>query len=51
MAGPSKKLHVGYELLQHNEYSEVSESVYSSNSELNGKMSSCGEESVSSMLH
>jgi hypothetical protein len=36
-----------YELLQENECSDISESVYSSNSEINVKISSCGEKSVS----
>jgi hypothetical protein len=39
MAGPSKKMRVSveefYELLQENEYSGTSESVYSSDSEIN----------------
>jgi hypothetical protein len=37
-----------YELLQENEYSDISESEYSSDSEINVKISSCGEQSVSS---
>jgi hypothetical protein len=52
MAGPSKKMHVSdevfYELLQENEYSGISESEYSSDSEVNVKILSCGEHSVSS---
>jgi hypothetical protein len=36
------------DLLQDNEYSDISESVYSSDSKMNVKISSCGEQSVSS---
>jgi hypothetical protein len=40
VAGPSKKMHVSdaemlYELLQENKYSDISESVYSGDSEIN----------------
>jgi hypothetical protein len=41
MAGPNKKMHdeeVFSELLQENEYSDVSESEYSSDSEINVKI-------------
>jgi hypothetical protein len=52
MAGPSKKMHVRdevlYELLQGNDCSDISESKYSSDSEINVKISSCCEQSVSS---
>jgi hypothetical protein len=53
MAGPSKKMcesdeEVFYELLQENDYSDISESVYSSDSGINVKILSCGEQSVSS---
>jgi hypothetical protein len=52
MAGPCKKMResdeVLYELLQENEHSDISESVYSSDSEMNVKTSSCGEQSISS---
>jgi hypothetical protein len=37
-----------YELSQENEYSEISGSEYSIDSEINVKISSCGEQSVSS---
>jgi hypothetical protein len=37
-----------YELLQKNEYNDISESEYSSDSEINVKILSCGEQSVSS---
>jgi hypothetical protein len=51
MAG-SSKMHMNdevlYKLLQENEYSNISESEYSSDSEINVKISSCGEHSVSS---
>jgi hypothetical protein len=51
MAGPSKKIHASdevlYELLQENECN-TSKSEYSSDSEINVKISSCGEQSVSS---
>jgi hypothetical protein len=51
MAGPSRKMHVSdellYELLQENEYSGIS-SEYSSDSEINVKISSGGEQSASS---
>jgi hypothetical protein len=55
MAGPSKKMHmcdevVLYELLQENAYSDISESEYSSDSEINVKISSCGEERVSALV-
>jgi hypothetical protein len=39
---------VSYELLQENGYSDIYESEYSSGSEINVKISSCGELSVSS---
>jgi hypothetical protein len=53
MAGPSKKMHVSdeellHELLHKNTYSDISESKYSSDSEINVKISSCGEQSLSS---
>jgi hypothetical protein len=52
MAGPSKKMRgsdkVLYELLQEDECSNVSESEYSRGSEINVKILSCGERSVSS---
>jgi hypothetical protein len=51
MAGPSKEMRVTdevfYELLQENEYSTISKSECSSDSEINVKMYSC-EQSVSS---
>jgi hypothetical protein len=56
MADPSKKMCVShevlYKLLQRNECSDISESEYSSDSEINVKFSSCGfssdeEENVS----
>jgi hypothetical protein len=52
MACPSKKLCgsdevVLYEQFQENEYSDISESEYSSDSEINVKISSC-EQSVGS---
>jgi hypothetical protein len=53
MADPSKKMRVSdevlYEHLLENEYSDISESEYSSDSEINVKISSCGEQSVSSV--
>jgi hypothetical protein len=52
MAGPSKMCvsdeEVLCELLQENECSDISKSECSSNSEINVKISSCGDESVSS---
>jgi hypothetical protein len=53
MAVPSKKMHVSdeevvYELLQENEYSGISKSEYSSDSELNMKILLGCEQSVSS---
>jgi hypothetical protein len=52
MAHPSKKVsasgEVLYELLQENEYSDIFEIEYSSDSEINVKISSYGEHSVSS---
>jgi hypothetical protein len=52
MAGSSQKMHANdevlYELLQENEYRDTSESRCSSDSEINVKISSCGEHSVSS---
>jgi hypothetical protein len=52
MASPSKKMRVSdeevlCELLQENEYSDVSEGGYSSDSEINVNILSCGEQSVS----
>jgi hypothetical protein len=52
MAGPSKKMRVSedevlYELLKQNEYNDISESEYSSNSEISVKILSC-EQSVCS---
>jgi hypothetical protein len=43
MAGPSKEMSVSdedvlYELLQENQYSDISESIYSSDSEINVKI-------------
>jgi hypothetical protein len=37
-----------YELLQENEYSNISESAYSSGSKINVKILSCNEQNVSS---
>jgi hypothetical protein len=53
MAGSSKKMRVSenvllHELLQKNNYSDISGSEYSSDSEINMAISSCGEQSVSS---
>jgi hypothetical protein len=52
MAGPSKKMRVSDEvfdeLLQENEYNDISESEYSSDSEINVKISSYDEQSVCS---
>jgi hypothetical protein len=52
VAGPGKKMHVRdevfYELFEENEYSDISESEYSSDSEINVKISSCSEEIVGS---
>jgi hypothetical protein len=52
MAGPSKKMSVSnemfLELLQKNELSDISQSGYSSDSEINVKLLSHGEPSVSS---
>jgi hypothetical protein len=52
MAGPSKKMRVSdemlCELLQENEYNDISESECSSDSDINVKILSCGEQSVSS---
>jgi hypothetical protein len=52
MAGPSKKMRLSdevfYELLQENECSDISESEYSSDNEINVNISSSGEQSVSS---
>jgi hypothetical protein len=46
-----KKMHVRnevlYELLQKNEYNDISESKYNNESEINVKILSCGEQSVS----
>jgi hypothetical protein len=49
MAGPNKKMCVSdeevlYELLQENEYSDISERKYSSDSEINVKILSCDEQ-------
>jgi hypothetical protein len=51
MAGLSKKMHIHdedklYELFQENEYSDISHSEYSSDSEINVKISSSGEQSA-----
>jgi hypothetical protein len=43
---PRKKMHVSDEVVLY-EYSDISESKYSSESEINVKVSSCGEKSVS----
>jgi hypothetical protein len=52
MAGPSKKMRVSdevlYELLQEKEYSVIYENEYNSDSEINVKITSCVEQSVSS---
>jgi hypothetical protein len=51
MAGPNKMRasdEVLYELLQENCCSDISERKYSSESEINVKISSCGEQGVSS---
>jgi hypothetical protein len=52
MAGPSKKMRVSneglYELFQESEYSDISEHECSSDSEINVKILSCGEQGVSS---
>jgi hypothetical protein len=52
MAGVSKMIHmineVLYVMLQENEYSDISGSKYSSDSEINVKILSCGGKSVSS---
>jgi hypothetical protein len=53
MTGPNKKMCVSdeevlYEPLQENEYSDIPESEYSSDSEINVKIFACGEQSVSS---
>jgi hypothetical protein len=53
MTGPSKKMRVSdeevfYELLHENEYSGISESEYSSDTEINVKISFGSEQSVSS---
>jgi hypothetical protein len=53
MEGPRKKVHVSdevvlNELLQEDEYSDVSESEYNSDSEINVNISLGGEQSVSS---
>jgi hypothetical protein len=52
MAGPSKKMHVSddevlCELLKKNECSDISESECSSDSDMNVKISSCDEQSIS----
>jgi hypothetical protein len=51
MAGSSKKMPVSdeevYKLLQENEYSTISVSKYSSDSEINVNILSCGELNVS----
>ena len=46
MVGPSEKTHVSDEVLY--EYSDISESECSSDSEIDVKISSCGEQSVGS---
>jgi hypothetical protein len=50
MAGPSKKVLVSdevlYKLFQENEYSVISETKYSNDSEINMNILSCGEQSV-----
>jgi hypothetical protein len=53
MAGPSRKMRVSdevvlYDMLQENEYSDISESICSSDSEVNVKILSCGEQNISS---
>jgi hypothetical protein len=52
MAGPSKMCvgdeEVFYQLLQKNDYSDISESKYSSDSKINVKILSCNEQGVSS---
>jgi hypothetical protein len=53
MAGPSKNMYVSdeevlHELLQGNQYTDISESEYVSDSEINVKILSCGEQSVGS---
>ncbi|PNF30123.1 hypothetical protein B7P43_G03125 [Cryptotermes secundus] len=52
MVSPSKKMLVSdevfYELLQGNEYSNISQGEYNSDSEINVKILSGGEQSVSS---
>jgi hypothetical protein len=53
MAGSSNKMHAGdeevlYELLQEDECSDISESEYSCDNEINMNISSGGEQSVSS---
>jgi hypothetical protein len=52
MAGLSKKIYVRdevlYELLQENECSDISEIKSSSDSKINVKILSCGEQNVSS---
>jgi hypothetical protein len=52
MEDPRKKMRVSdelfYELFQENVYSDISESKYSSDSEINLKISSGGEQSVTS---
>jgi type IV secretory pathway VirB4 component len=51
MTGPSKMCvsdKVFYERLQENEYSDISESEYSSDGEINVKILSGGEQTVSS---
>jgi hypothetical protein len=49
MAGPSKKIRVSdEEVLQENEYSDISDSEYSSDSEINVKISSGCEQSARS---
>jgi hypothetical protein len=49
MAGPSKKMRVSDEVVLHEMlHSDISEGVYSSESEINVKIYSCGEQSVRS---
>jgi hypothetical protein len=51
MVGPSQ-IYVSdealYELLQENEYGDISKSIYSTDSEINMKILSCGEQSIRS---
>jgi hypothetical protein len=47
MAGPSRKMRVSDEVLPENEYNDIFESKYSSDIEINVKITSCSEQSVS----